>query len=166
MFVFPGGLDCKASVYNAGDLSSITGSGRFPGEGNGNPLQYSCLENPMDGGAWCPWGHKESDTTERLHFLSFFLCYAPSGTSLSIPSPTLPPTPLGCLLPGSVCCPRVSLATTIPWWLGNSGPGNPPTLSHLVLLFSQEVHGICLPIKPPDRHGHAEKGQMGSTPPQ
>ena len=35
------------------------------GEGNGNPLQYSCLENPMDGGAWwAPWGHKESDTTE------------------------------------------------------------------------------------------------------
>ena len=35
---------------------------------NGNPLQYSCLENPMDGGAWCPWGCKELDTTERLHF--------------------------------------------------------------------------------------------------
>ena len=42
--------------------------GKFPGEGNGNPLQYSCLENPMDGGAWCPWGRKELDTTERLHF--------------------------------------------------------------------------------------------------
>ena len=40
----------------------------FSGEGNGNPLQYSCLENPMDGGACCPWGHKELDTTERLHF--------------------------------------------------------------------------------------------------
>ena len=38
------------------------------GEGNGNPLQYSCLENPMDRGAWCPWGHKESDMTEWLHF--------------------------------------------------------------------------------------------------
>ena len=49
---FPGGSDSKASVYNAGDLGSIPGSGRFPGEGNGNPLQYSCLENPMDGGAW------------------------------------------------------------------------------------------------------------------
>ena len=36
------------------------------GEGNGNPLQYSCLENPMDGGAWCPWGRKELDTTEQL----------------------------------------------------------------------------------------------------
>ena len=50
---FPGGSDGKASVYNAGDLGSIPGSGRFPGKRNGNPLQYSCLENPMDGGAWC-----------------------------------------------------------------------------------------------------------------
>ena len=50
---FPGGSDGKVCVYNAGDLGSIPGSGRFPGEGNGNPLQYSCLENPMDGGAWC-----------------------------------------------------------------------------------------------------------------
>ena len=41
----------KASAYNAGDLGSNRGSGRTPGEGNGNPLQYSCLENPMDGGA-------------------------------------------------------------------------------------------------------------------
>ena len=47
---FPGGSDGKASVCNAGDLSSIPGSGRSPGEGNGNPLQYSCLENPMDRG--------------------------------------------------------------------------------------------------------------------
>ena len=50
---FPGGSDGKVSVYNAGDLGLIPGLGRFPGEGNGNPLQYSCLENPMDGGAWC-----------------------------------------------------------------------------------------------------------------
>ena len=42
----------KATVYNVGDLSSIPGSGKSPGEGNGNPLQYSCLENPMDRGAW------------------------------------------------------------------------------------------------------------------
>ena len=49
---FPGGSDGKASVYNPGDLGSIPGSGRSPGEGNGNPLQYTCLENPMDGGAW------------------------------------------------------------------------------------------------------------------
>ena len=49
---FPGGSDDKASVYNAGDLGLILGSGRFPGEGNGKPLQYSCLENLTDGGAW------------------------------------------------------------------------------------------------------------------
>ena len=49
---FPGGSDGKASAYNVGDLGSIPGLGRSPGEGNGNPLQYSCLENPMDGGAW------------------------------------------------------------------------------------------------------------------
>ena len=49
---FPGGLEGKASACNAGDLSSILGSGRSPGEGNGNPLQYSGLENPMEGEAW------------------------------------------------------------------------------------------------------------------
>ena len=47
------GSDGKVSVYNEGDLGSIPGSGKFPGEGNGNSLQCSCLENPMDGGAWC-----------------------------------------------------------------------------------------------------------------
>ena len=49
---FPGGSDDKASVCNAGDLGSIPGLERSPGEGSGNPLQYSCLENSMDGGAW------------------------------------------------------------------------------------------------------------------
>ena len=49
---FPGGSEVKASACNVGDLASIPGSGRSPGEGNGNPLQYSCLENPMDRGAW------------------------------------------------------------------------------------------------------------------
>ena len=49
---FPGDSDNKASACNAGDLGSIPASGRFPGEGNGKPLQHSCLENPMGGGAW------------------------------------------------------------------------------------------------------------------
>ena len=49
---FPGGSEVKASACNVGDLGSIPGSGRSLGEGNGNPLQYSYLENPMDGGAW------------------------------------------------------------------------------------------------------------------
>ena len=49
---FPGGSEVKASASNAGDPGSIPRSGRSPGEGNDNPLQYSCLENPMDGEAW------------------------------------------------------------------------------------------------------------------
>ena len=49
---FPGGSDGKASVYNAGDLPSSPELGRSPGEGNGNPFQYYCLENLMDRGAW------------------------------------------------------------------------------------------------------------------
>ena len=48
----PGGSDGKEAVYNVGDLGSILGPGRSSGEGNGNTLQYSCLENPMDRGAW------------------------------------------------------------------------------------------------------------------
>ena len=49
---FPGGSEVKVSAWNAGDLGLIPGSGRSPGDGNGNPLKYSCLENPMEGGAW------------------------------------------------------------------------------------------------------------------
>ena len=49
---FPGGSDSKESACNVGDLGSIPGSGRFPGDRNGNPLQYSCLENSMDREAW------------------------------------------------------------------------------------------------------------------
>ena len=61
---FPGGSAVKNLPANEGDMGWIPGSGRSPGEGNGNPLQYSCLENPTDRGAW--WGCKESDTTEGL----------------------------------------------------------------------------------------------------
>ena len=52
MFGLLGGSEGKVSASNAGDLGSIPGSGRSPGEGKGNPLQYSCLENPIDGEAW------------------------------------------------------------------------------------------------------------------
>ena len=54
---FPGGSDGKTSAYNAGDPCSIPVWGRSFGEGNGTPLQYSCLENPMDGGAWLATVH-------------------------------------------------------------------------------------------------------------
>ena len=59
---FPGGSNGKESACNAGDLGLIPESGRSPGEGNGNPLQYSYLKNSMDRGAW--WVTKESDTTD------------------------------------------------------------------------------------------------------
>ena len=52
MFKLPGGSEGKASACNLEDLCPIPELGRSPGEGNGNPLQYSCLENPMDRGAW------------------------------------------------------------------------------------------------------------------
>ena len=63
---FLGGSDCKVSAYNAGDLGSIPGSGRSPGEGHSNPFQYSCLENPMDGGAWQATVHGFAESWTRL----------------------------------------------------------------------------------------------------
>ena len=56
----------KNPPANAGDLGSIPGSGRSPGEGNGYPLQYSCLENPMDGGAWQAVVHEVAKSQTRL----------------------------------------------------------------------------------------------------
>ena len=63
---FPGGSEVKASACNAGDLGSIPVSERYRGEGNGNPLQYSCLENPMDGGAWWAIVHGVAKSWTRL----------------------------------------------------------------------------------------------------
>ena len=67
-----GGSDGKESACSVGDLGLIPGLGKSPGERNGNPLQYSCLENSMDKepGGYSPWGCKESDTTKRFYFLS------------------------------------------------------------------------------------------------
>ena len=80
---FPGGLVVNNLPANAGDMGSIPGSGVYPGVGNDNPLQCSCLENTMDRGAWqvgcSPCGHKESDTTKRLSTChtqsSYQICY-------------------------------------------------------------------------------------------
>ena len=63
---FPGSSDGKVSACNAGDLGSIPGLGRSPGEGHGNPLQYSCLENPMDRGAWWATVHRVAKSQTRL----------------------------------------------------------------------------------------------------
>ena len=67
---FPGGSDGKESAYNVGDLGLIPGLGRSPARGHGNPLQYSCLENPLGQrslAGYGPWGWKELDMTEWLH---------------------------------------------------------------------------------------------------
>ena len=69
MEVFPGGSDGKENACNVGDLGLIPGLGRSPGEGHGNLLQYSCLENPHGQrslGGYSPWGCKELDMTEQL----------------------------------------------------------------------------------------------------
>ena len=68
---FPGGSDSEASACNAGDPVSIHGSGRSSGEGNGNPLQYSCMENPMDGGAWWATVHEITKSRTQLSNFTF-----------------------------------------------------------------------------------------------
>ena len=70
---FPCGSDGKASACNAGDLGSIPGLGRSPGVGKGNPLQYSCLENPTDGGAWWATVHGVAKSRTRLSDCTFTL---------------------------------------------------------------------------------------------
>ena len=80
MYGFPGGSDCKAFVYSAGDPGSIPGLGRSPGEGNGNPLQDYCLENPMDRGAWQATVHGVAKSRTRLSDFTLSL-YSWEGTS-------------------------------------------------------------------------------------
>ena len=72
------GSDGKASVCNAGDLGLIPGLGRSPGEGNGNPLQYSCLENPMDGGACLAAVHGVAKSRTQLSDFTFTFMIASS----------------------------------------------------------------------------------------
>ena len=73
--VYSGGSDGKASARNAGDLGSIPGLGRSPGEGNGNPLQYSCLENSLDGGVWWATVHGVAKSRTWLSDFTFFLFF-------------------------------------------------------------------------------------------
>ena len=72
---FPGGSDGKESACIAGDLGLIPGSGRSPEEGNGNPLQYSCLENPMDKEAWRATVHSVAKSWTQLSNFTFFLSF-------------------------------------------------------------------------------------------
>ena len=86
---FPGESDGKESACNAGDPGWILGSGRSPGEGNSNPLQHSCLGNPMDRGAWRATVHgvtKDSDMTE---WLTLSLSYFPKEGGAASPSVTM-----------------------------------------------------------------------------
>ena len=79
MWGFHSGSDGKGSACNTGDLGSISGLGRSPGGGHGNPLQCSCLENPYGQrslAGYSIWGHKESDTIERLNTQHILLILA------------------------------------------------------------------------------------------
>ena len=79
----PGGSDGKESGCNAGDPDSIPGSGRSHGEGNGNPPQYSCLENPLDRGAWWATVHGVTKSQTRLSFLKILLTVIFKNTEIS-----------------------------------------------------------------------------------
>ena len=90
---FPGGLVVKNPPANAGDAGSIPGLGRSPGEGNGNPLQYSCLKNPMDRGAWQTAVHGLQrvgyNLVTKQHFLNILCSFVKVVTSVRN---VLPPT--------------------------------------------------------------------------
>ena len=84
---FPGGSDGKESTYNRGDLGSVPELGRSPGGGHGNPLQYSCLENPHGQRSlvgYSPWDRKESDTPEQLSTRPWSLPHLESTHCLSL----------------------------------------------------------------------------------
>ena len=126
---FPGGSDAEESACSTGDLGLIPGLGRLPGEGNGYPLQYSCLENSMDRGTWwkySPWGRNESDMTEQLTY--FFLIVVVQ--SLSRVQLFVTPWTAAC---------QASLSFTISRSCSNSCPLSQwchPTISSSVVPFS------------------------------
>ena len=109
---FPGGSGGKESACNVGDLGSIPALGRSPGWGHGNPLQYSCLENSMDRGAWQTTiqGVTESDTTEQL---TLSLHYVPPEFMFF----HYPTHFFSCYKLSPWWCPRPSDLLGLPWWL-------------------------------------------------
>ena len=88
---FPGGSEGKTSACNAGDLGLIPGLGRSPGEGNGNPLPYSCLENPMDGGAWQAAVHGVTKSRTQVSDSTVFLSEHIPGVSRPSAGSVRPP---------------------------------------------------------------------------
>ena len=104
---FPGGSDGKESACKVGDLGSIPGLGKSSAGGHVNPLQYSCLENPHGQrslGGYSPWGHKESDTTDRLstEHINFTGLLLPGGQGHMVIHVFRSPPPLPPAMPGSV----------------------------------------------------------------
>ena len=91
----PDGSDSKESACNVGDLGSIPGSGRSPGEGNGNTLQYSCLGNPMDGGAWQTTVHGITKSWTQLSDFTFFFSLKPVPVKIQIINDDLPEAQCG-----------------------------------------------------------------------
>ena len=111
--VFPGGLDGKESACNAAGAGLILGSGRSPGEGNGNLLQYSCLENSIDRGAWQATVHgtAELDMTEWLtHTHTYFLNSTDKAASTS-----------PCVCAEQTCCSAACTPLRPSWYY--TGPG-------------------------------------------
>ena len=106
---FPRWLSGRESACQAGDTGSIPWSGRSPGEGNGNPLQYSCLENPKDRGAWraiVHRGHRDSDTTKETYHTYIHIHIAPVVWSLRRVQHFCDATDLALQAPLSVGFPR------------------------------------------------------------
>ena len=102
------GSEGKASAYNAGDLGSVPGSGRSPGKGNDNPLQYSCLENPMDREAWWAIAHGVAKSRTRLsNFTSKGERCFPGGSLVKNPPVNAGDARISGSIPGLGRCPGV-----------------------------------------------------------
>ena len=91
---FPSGSDGEESACSAEDPGLIPELGRSPGEGNGNPLQYSCLENPMDGGAWWATAMGSQRVGDNWATNTFFVCPYHLACGISVPWPRIKPTPI------------------------------------------------------------------------
>ena len=126
---FPGGSDGKESTHNGGDLGSVPELGRSPGEGHGNPLQYSCLENPHGQSSLVghsPWDRKELDTTEQLSTRPWSLPHLESTHCLSLHA-------VGDIKATWHCsCHPLSVSALLHWFpLLSSCPCNRPSYKHL-----------------------------------